>query len=571
MVKKSKQTKYIVVTGGVLSGIGKGITAASLGALLNCVTDKITVQKLEPYFNVDSGTLNPRKHGECFVTADGKETDLDLGHYERFIGRNLDKNCVILSGGLYQEMLKRERAGYYEGNDVQLVPHITNLIQEKIQEASKDSDVHIMELGGTVGDYEALGYIEALREMTVKYGRENFVFAHVAYVPYLKVSSEFKTKPLQNSVRDLREYGIIPDLIIGRCEETPKNNYIEKKVAPFVGVPENQIIVLPNADTIYRVPMTLWEKGVHEFVLNKFKFKWDKKSVAKKMKDKWGGVLAKFSNSRKENTKQVNIGVVAKYLDNMDSYYSVVESLRIAAWQAGVKLKINWIDSEKLETKNQKLATSNQLQECDGILVPGGFGSRGIEGKIMAATFALENNKPYMGICLGLQVAVIAAARRAGVKLANSEEFDKDSRGKDRNVVYIMNDQIGKENTGGTMRLGTYKCYIEKGTLAEKTFKNNLLKEKSQGVTLRNLGYIEERHRHRYEVNQKFVKEIEKGGVKFSGFSKDKKLVELVERADSDNKNTTFFLATQSHPEFLSRPWQAHPMFLEFIKASANK
>lgn len=555
----SKQTKYIVVTGGVLSGIGKGITAASLGALLNCAGQKITVQKLEPYFNVDSGTLNPKKHGECFVTADGKETDLDLGHYERFIGQELNKDCVILSGGLYTEMLKRERAGYYEGNDVQLVPHITNLIQEKILEASKNSDVHIMELGGTVGDYEALGYIEALREMSIKHGRENFIFVHVCYVPFLKVSSEFKTKPLQNSVRDLREFGIIPDLIVARCEEIPKNNYIERKVAPFVGVPENQIIVLPNADTIYRVPITLFEKRVHEFLLNKFKINVSEKTFDKNIKERWGQVLKMIETSRKSD--EVRIGIVAKYLDNMDSYYSVVESLKIASGFAKAKLNLVWIDAEKLE-KMTHPEVKKTLDEVQGILVPGGFGSRGIEGKIMAATYALSNNKPYMGICLGLQVAVIAAARLAGVKLANSEEFDKSARSKDRNVVYIMNDQVGKENTGGTMRLGTYTCYIEKNTLAEKTFTEQM-KEKKQA------GFIEERHRHRYEVNQKFVNEIEKGGVKFSGFSKDKKLVELVERADSGNKNTAFFLATQSHPEFLSRPWQAHPIFLEFIKASA--
>jgi len=554
--KKSKQTKYIVVTGGVLSGIGKGITAASLGALLNCVKDKITVQKLEPYFNVDSGTLNPREHGECFVTADGKETDLDLGHYERFIGRSLDKNCVMLSGGLYEEMLQRERNGFYEGKNVQLVPHLTNLIQEKILEASKDSDVHIMEIGGTVGDYEALGYIEAVRELANKVGRDNVLFVHVAFVPFLKVSQEFKTKPLQNSVRDLREYGIVPDIIVARCEEVPRNNYIERKTAPFVGVAEEQIIVLPNADTIYRVPTTLWEKNVHEYILNKFGFKWDKKEVAKKMKERWGKVLQMIETSRK--SPEVKIGVIAKYLDNMDSYYSVVESLKIASGFAKSKLNLVWIDAEKLE-KMTLSEVKKTLDEVQGILVPGGFGSRGIEGKIMAATYALENNKPYMGICLGLQVAVIAAARRAGVKGANSEEFDKAARSKDRNVVYIMNDQVGKENTGGTMRLGTYTCYIEKNTLAEQTFAQQM-KEKKQ------TGFIEERHRHRYEVNQKFAKEIEKGGVKFSGFSKDKKLVELVERADSDKKDAAFFLATQSHPEFLSRPWAAHPMFLEFVR-----
>jgi CTP synthase len=555
---KTKQTKYIVVTGGVLSGIGKGITAASLGALLNCANLKISMQKLEPYLSVDSGMLSPKTHGECFVTSDGKETDMDLGHYERFTGVDMNKSTLTISGNLYEELFRRERRGEYEGGTTQVVPQLTNLIKEKLRIQSEGSDVHIVEIGGTVGDFESVAMLEAVRGFASEVGRENCVFVHVAYVPFLKISEEFKTKPLQNSVRDLREFGIIPDLIMARCEEVPRNNYIERKTAPFVGVAQEQIIVLPNADTIYRVPMTLWEKGVHELVLNKFKFKWDKKIVAKKMKERWGKVLQMIEVSRK--SPEVKIGIVAKYLDNMDSYYSVVESLKIASGFAKCKLKLEWIDAEKLE-KMKKEDVKKTLDEVQGILVPGGFGSRGIEGKILAATYALENNKPYMGICLGLQVAVIAAARRAGVKLANSEEFDKDDRSKDRNVVYIMNDQVGKENTGGTMRLGTYKCYIENGTLAEKTFSQQM-KEKKQS------GFIEERHRHRYEVNQKFAKEIEKGGVKFSGFSKDKKLVELVERVDSGNKEVAFFLATQSHPEFLSRPWQAHPMFLEFIKAS---
>jgi CTP synthase len=545
----SKNTKYVIVTGGVLSGIGKGITAASIGALLNCVGKKVTVQKLEPYFNVDSGTLNPREHGECFVTADGKETDLDLGHYERFIGENLNKNCVMLSGGLFTEMLERERKGFYEGKNVQLVPHLTNLIQEKILEASKNSDVHIMEIGGTVGDYEALSYIEAVRELSAKVGRENCIYVHVAYVPFLKVSQEFKTKPLQNSVRDLREYGIVPDLIVARTEEVPRNIYIEKKVAPFVGVPQEQIIVLPNADTIYRVPQTLHEKNIRKYIFDKFKIKFSEKDFAKKMKEKWGTVIKLFEKSK--TGQPVNIAIVAKYLDNSDSYYSVLESLKIAAWHSGVNFSYEWVDAEKVNEKNANV----MLGKADGILVPGGFGSRGVEGKIVAAQFALKNKIPYLGLCLGLQVAVIGAARLGGVKQANSEEFDKKARDKNTNVVYIMNGQEGKENTGGTMRLGTYVCKIDKKSLAFKTFG----KEK-----------IEERHRHRYEVNQSFLAEINKGGLIFSGTSPDGKLVELVE-ADS-KVGHPFFLATQSHPEFLCRPWQPHPMFLEFVKkASKNK
>ncbi len=544
----SKNTKYVIVTGGVLSGIGKGITAASLGALLNCIGKKVTVQKLEPYFNVDSGTLNPREHGECFVTADGKETDLDLGHYERFIGENLNKNCVMLSGGLFTEMLNRERNGFYEGKNVQLVPHLTNLIQEKILEASKNSDVHIMEIGGTVGDYEALSYIEAVRELSSRVGRENCIFVHVAYVPFLKVSQEFKTKPLQNSVRDLREYGIVPDIIVARTEEVPRNIYIEKKVAPFVGVPQEQIIVLPNADTIYRVPETLHEKNIHKYIFDKFKIKFSEKDFAKKMKAKWGTVIRLFENSQK--SEEIKIAIVAKYLDNADSYYSVIESLKIAAWHSETKFSYEWMDAEKLEEKSEK-EIEKILEDVHGILVPGGFGSRGVEGKICAANFSLQNKVPYIGLCLGLQVATIAAARIGGIKNANSEEFDKQAREKNRNVVYIMNDQIGKENTGGTMRLGTYICEIAKNSLAYKTFG----KEK-----------IEERHRHRFEVNQAFTKEINAGGLVISGTSPDGKLVELVEADPKDNH--PFFLATQSHPEFLSRPWQPHPMFLEFIKAA---
>jgi CTP synthase len=512
-----------------------------LGALLNCAKLKVSVQKLEPYLNVDSGTLSPAEHGECFVTADGKETDLDLGHYERFIDVELDKSCVLLSGALMQELLQRERDGKYLGKNVQLVPHLTNLIQEKILESSKDSDVHIMEIGGTVGDYEALSFIEAVRELSQKVGRENCIFVHVAYVPFLETSQEFKTKPLQNSVRDLREYGIVPDFIMARCERIPKNNYIERKVAPFVGVPENQIIVLPNADTIYRVPETLYNLGVGKIVLEKFGYKNKKIDMTR-----WEKVLNLFEKS-KTSDKTVSVGIVAKYLDNADSYYSVIESLKIASWHAGVKLSYDWVDAEKINTKNAK----DILEKYDCILVPGGFGSRGIEGKIAAAQFALFNKKSYLGLCLGLQVATIGAARLGGLSDANSEEF---KTGKFSNVIYIMENQKGKVGTGGTMRLGTYKCSVLPKTKAFQVFKK---KE------------IEERHRHRFEVNRKFESEYNLGGVVVSGQSKDGTLVELIE-ADPKLEHP-FFLATQSHPEFLSRPWEPHPMFLEFINSAKRK
>lgn len=538
----NKKTKYVIVTGGVLSGIGKGITAASLGALLNCAGLKVSAQKIDHYLNVDAGTLNPSEHGECFVMADGAETDLDLGHYERFLGVELNKNSITVSGRLMQELTERERAGKYLGKTIQLVPHLTNLIQEKITLASEGSDVHILEIGGTVGDYEALGAIEAVREFAQKKGRENFIFMHVAYVPFLEVSQEFKTKPLQNSVRDLREYGIVPDIIIARTERTPINGHIAKKVSLFCGVEEENVVVLPNADTIYRVPLTLQEKKIHEFLFKKFNIKWNKTAFTKAMNNKWEKVVGLVEKS-KGLREEVRVAVVAKYLDNADSYYSVIESLKIAAWHAGVRLDYEWVDAEKVNEKDFK--------KYDGVLVPGGFGNRGVEGKILAAQYSLQNKKPYLGLCLGLQVAVIAAARIGGLKSANSEEFN--GGGTVPNVIYLMDGQEGKQETGGTMRLGTYTCYVEKNTLAEKVFKKNV---------------IEERHRHRYEVNQKFMKEIEKGGLKVSGFSKDKKLVELVEAMTTPGGvQHPFFLATQSHPEFLSRPWAPHPMFLEFIKA----
>lgn len=541
---RSNKTSYVFVTGGVLSGIGKGITAASLGALFNCAGLKVTAQKMDPYLNVDPGTMNPAEHGEVFVTEDGVETDLDLGHYERFIGTNLNINSTVVSGSLFTELLKREREGKYLGKTVQLVPHLTNLIQEKIIEASKDSDIHIVEIGGTIGDYEALSFVEAVRIFSEKVGRENCLFVHVAFVPFLEVSKEFKTKPLQNSVRDLRNFGLTADIIIARTEKDPnekESEYIEKKIALFCGVPENQVVVMPNADTIYRVPVLLQSKGIAEIALNKFKLKYNKPAFAKAMAGKWKEVLKVFEKAHDEKVPKVRIGIVAKYLHNADSYYSVIESLRIASWYAGVKMKYDWVSAEELEGKNSKI----KLEDYDGILVPGGFGNRGVEGKILAAQTALTKNIPYLGLCLGLQVATIGAARLGGLKNGNSEEFVKNNE----NIIYIMEDQKGKVGTGGTMRLGTYKCHITKGSLAEKVFGK---KE------------IDERHRHRFEVNRKFEEFYSKGGVKVSGTSKDGKLVELVEATDPKHP---FFLATQSHPEFLTRPWKPHPMFLEFLKA----
>ena len=521
-----KPCKYIFVTGGVLSGVGKGITAASIGAILKAKGYKVTMQKCDPYLNVDAGLLNPVEHGECYVTHDGVETDLDLGHYERFLDFETNRYSITLSGSIFKELIEKERAGGFHGKTVQLVPHFTNLVQEKIEKASKDSDIHIVEIGGTVGDYEGLSFIEAIRLFANRVGRRNCLYVSVVYVPWINTSKELKTKPAQNALKDLRGFGIIPDVVVCRTEK-PAPREICEKIARFSGISDMAVLNLPDINSVYDVPFNVLKSGVLE-ILNDFVGDNDEPDMSK-----W----LEFSERRaKKYEKTVTVGLVAKYVGNEDTYICVTEALKAAAAWTGANLEIKWINAEK--------ANNEDFASVDGLVVPGGFGARGIEGKILAAEFALENDKPYLGLCLGMQVACIAAARRAGLKKANSEEFEPETT---ENVIYIMDGQKGKESTGGTMRLGDYKAKLVKGSKTAKIYGQD---------------EVTERHRHRFEVNQKFLKQIEKGGIVVSGTSPDGKLVEFVEAP-----KLRFFQATQAHPEFKSRPLKVHPLFQAFMDA----
>lgn len=519
-------TKYLFVTGGVLSGVGKGITAASIGAVFQAQGQKVSIQKCDPYLNVDAGLLNPAEHGECYVTKDGAETDLDLGHYERFLDIELTQKNATLQGRLMQQLIQDERAGKMGGKTVQLVPHLTGAIQRAIVAAGKDSDVHIVEIGGTVGDYEGLSFIEAIREFSLKVGRENCLYVHVVYVPFIGTSKEFKSKPAQNALSDLRGFGLVPDAVIVRTDN-PAPAGIAKKIALFGGVSEDSVLMMPNVDSVFRVPHIVASSPLMAR-LNHFTGSKNTPNLTA-----WD-TLIKKQQSKKDKT--VRVGLVAKYMDNEDTYLSVVEALKAAAWQQEVGLDIVWINAEK--------ATDDDFAAVNGLLVPGGFGERGVEGKIAAADYALEHKKPYLGLCLGLQVAVVAAARRGGVKKAHSSEFKPDSPD---SVVYIMAGQAGKESTGGTLRLGDYPANLLSGSLVERVYGESK---------------VTERHRHRYEVNRAYEKDFEHGGLVVSGESPDGKLVEYVEAPDHP-----FFLATQAHPEFRSRPMRAHPMFVGFVKS----
>ena len=518
--------KYIFVTGGVLSGVGKGITAASIGAILKAKGFKVTMQKCDPYLNVDAGLLNPVEHGECYVTHDGVETDLDLGHYERFLDFETNRYSITLSGSIFKELIEKERAGGFHGKTVQLVPHFTDLVQEKIMNASKNSDIHIVEIGGTVGDYEGLSFIEAIRLFGNKVGRRNCLYVNVVYVPWINTSKELKSKPAQNALKDLRGFGIIPDVVVCRTEK-PAPREICEKIARFSGIPDEAVLNLPDIDSVYDVPFNVLKSGVLE-ILNDF---------VGDDKEPDMSAWEEFSKKRaQKNARTVKVGLVAKYVGNEDTYICVTEALKAAAAWNNVNLDLRWINAEKVDDK--------MLSEVDGLVVPGGFGNRGVEGKIAAANYALDHDVPYLGLCLGMQVACIASARRAGLKHANSEEFDKETK---ENVIYLMDGQEGKESTGGSMRLGDFPAKLVKGSQTAKIYgKTNIV----------------ERHRHRYEVNQKFLKEIEKGGIIVSGTSPDGKLVEFVEAPGKK-----FFVATQAHPEFKSRPLHVHPLFMEFVKS----
>jgi CTP synthase len=531
------KTKYIFVTGGVLSGLGKGITAASIGNLLRSRDLSVNLQKCDPYLNVDAGLLNPREHGEVFVTKDGAETDLDLGHYERFTGEEMTQASSLMAGRVLAKVIADERAGKYHGDDVQIIPHLTAAIQEYIEAAGNGYDVHIIEIGGTVGDYESLSFIEAIREFAIKVGRENCLYVHVVYLPFLSASQEIKTKPAQNSVRELRGLGILPDILVARSE-VPANGAAKRKLSLFSGVNEDSIVLLPNAKIIYEVPLTLEDSGIGRVITQKLNI-----AVGKPARlDQWRKMVSKANKNYK---RQVCVGLVAKYLDNSDTYMSVNEALKSAAWCNNTGIKLVWIDAVNLgETKDVKTA----LKECDAIIVPGGFGKRGVEGKIAAAQYALVNNIPYLGLCYGLHMAVIAAARIGGLKGANTTEVDPDTK---YPVIDTMADQRGKENTGGTMRLGNYKCKLAPDSLTARLY----------GKT-----DIVERHRHRWECNPKYVDSYEDWGIRAVGFNPGTGLVEVVEGIKHP-----YFIGSQFHPEFKSRPTVCHPLFGGLIKAALQK
>ncbi len=564
---KNKKCKYIFVTGGVLSGVGKGITAASMGAILKAKGFRVTMQKCDPYLNVDAGLLNPVEHGECYVTHDGVETDLDLGHYERFLDFETSKYSITLSGGIYKELIEKERSGGFHGKTVQLVPHFTNLVMEKIEKASADSDIHIVEIGGTVGDYEGLPFIEAIRLFANRVGRRNCLYLSVVYVPFINTSKELKTKPAQNALKDLRGFGIIPDIVCVRTEK-PCSRAICEKIAAFSGISGDAVVNLPDINSVYDVPFNVLKSGVLQ-ILNDFVNDDTEPDMSK-----W----EKFSKLRStKHDKTVKVGLVAKYVGNDDTYICVTEALKAAAAHNKANLEINWINAEDLgkgDLKDEESVVAYQkamdaLAAVDGVVVPGGFGLRGVEGKIKAATYCLENDKPYLGLCLGLQAACIAAARRGGLKAAGSEEFLNDGdfvkpRGF-KNVIYIMPGQEGKQSTGGTMRLGDYPATLKHGTKTAEIYRSEVedCGEYVYGTVVQKNGDVKviERHRHRYEVNQEYLPEIKKGGIVVSGTSPDGKLVEFVEAPECK-----FFVATQAHPEFKSRPLHVHPLFYDFIK-----
>ena len=528
----TKPTKFVFVTGGVLSGLGKGITAASIGNLLKARGLNVNIQKCDPYLNVDAGTLNPREHGECFVTYDGAETDLDLGHYERFLDQELSQSSSLMAGKVISKVIDDERAGKYAGQTVQYIPHVTKAFQDEILAASNGFDVHIVEIGGTVGDYESLALIEAIRELGYKVGRENSLFVHVVYMPYLGASQEIKTKPAQNAVHELRGFGITPDVLVARSEK-PAPQSVIRKLSMFTGIPDEAVALLPNAPSIYEVPLTLEDTGIAEVICSRLNLKHDKPHLKE-----WRAVVEKATNKA---LRSVSVGVIAKYLDNTDTYMSVFEALRSAAWANDASVTIEWIDAEKLEEMSPAEA-AKLLASVDGLVVTGGFGSRGVEGKILAAQYALRHKKPYLGLCYGLQMMVIAAARLGGLNGANTTEVNPDTP---YAVVDTVHGQKGLENTGGTMRLGDYACHFAADSLAAELYGTQ---------------DILERHRHRYEAMAQYVPNYEKWGIRAVGINPDNGLVEVIEGVDHP-----FLMASQFHPEFKSRPNRAHPMFRGFI------
>ena len=548
--------KYIFVTGGVVSGLGKGITAASLGRLLKARGLKVAAQKLDPYINVDPGTMSPYQHGEVYVTEDGAETDLDLGHYERFIDENLNKYSNLTSGKVYWNVLNKERRGEYLGSTVKVIPHITNEIKDFVYRVGNetDADIVITEIGGTIGDIESQPFIEAVRQISLEVGKENSLFIHVTLVPYLHGSDEHKSKPTQHSVKELQGMGVSPDIIVLRCDE-PLEESIFKKISMFCNVKEDCVIENITLPNLYEAPLMLEKGGLSDVVCRELNIKADKPDLSE-----WTKLV---DNIRLIN-KEVKIGLVGKYVQLHDAYLSVAEALRHAGYGLGVDVKIEWIDSEEITPEN----ADEKLGKLNGIIVPGGFGDRGIEGMILAAEYARTHDIPYFGICLGMQIAVIEFARNvAGLPDACSGEFHDAT---DVKVIDFMPGQSDSINKGGTLRLGSYPCKITEKTLMERCYfpeKSGIMHKEAQVEPVKNsesvadASVIHERHRHRYEFNNDYRTILTDAGLVISGQSPDGHLVETVEIPE-----LKFFLGVQFHPEFKSRPNRPHPLFLNFIK-----
>lgn len=534
-------TKYIFVTGGVVSSLGKGITAASLGRLLKSRGYRVTIQKFDPYINIDPGTMSPYQHGEVFVTDDGAETDLDLGHYERFIDINLSKNSNTTTGKIYQSVINKERRGDYLGGTVQVIPHITNEIKERVFRVGQqdNADFVITEIGGTVGDIESLPFLEAIRQVKKDVGKNDVLYIHVTLVPYISAAGELKTKPTQHSVKELRSIGISPDIIVCRSEK-PISKEMREKMAMFCDVDPDAVIQNLTARSIYEVPMLMEEQGLDTIVLRKL-------AMEDKPKDMqgWHDMVARIL---KKYDKKVTIAVVGKYVALQDAYISITESLRHAAVANEAELDIHWVNAEEIEADDTDMA--KVMAGVDGILVPGGFGNRGIEGKIKAIQYAREHKIPFFGICLGMQCAVIEFARHVcGMADANSSEFNPNSA---HPVIDLMPEQIDVEDLGGTMRLGLYPCKVYPDTLTSKAYNAEL---------------IYERHRHRYEFNNAFREEIVGKGLVLGGTLPNGRLVEIVELPESEHP---WFLGAQFHPEFKSRPTNPHPLFRDFVGAAVK-
>lgn len=532
-------TKYIFVTGGVVSSIGKGIVAASLGRLLKNRGLKITIQKFDPYINVDPGTMSPYQHGEVFVTDDGTETDLDLGHYERFIDINLNQYSNVTTGKVYSEVIRKERKGDYLGATVQVIPHITNEIKEKIMRAGEttDSDIVITEVGGTVGDIESLPFLEALRQMRMEVGAENVLYIHTTLIPYLRAAGELKTKPTQHSVKELRSLGIQPNILVVRTE-MPLPQHIKNKLASFCDVKAEAVIESRDVETLYEIPLMLQEQNMDQIVCDYLGLT----DLPQADMTDWKALVEKVQSLE----KTTKIALVGKYVELQDAYLSVAEALKHAGYAHNTEIDIQWINAEEVTTANAQ----EHLASADGILVPGGFGDRGIEGKIAAIQYARENNVPFFGICLGMQLACVEFARNVvGLEDADSAETNPACK---NNIIDLMPDQENIDEMGGTLRLGLYPCELKEGTLAKKLYHN--------------ADMVQERHRHRYEFNNAYREALAEKGMVFSGVSPDQRLVEIVEL-----KNHPFYIAAQFHPEFISRPNRPQPIFDGFIAAALKK